>query len=126
MNTFSESNPTPLREGPPPAVIKLTENAVEQVKRSSDKIPSARGKLFRVYVEGGGCSGMQYGFSFDEKKEDDLVVRFGDVQVLVDPQSILYLKGSIVDYVEDLKGSGFTVKNPNSKGSCGCGVSFTV
>lgn len=126
MSLSTESNPTPVREGPPPSVITLTPNAVEQIKRSAEKIAVASGKFFRVYVEGGGCSGMQYGFSFDQKKEDDFVVHCGTIDVLVDPQSSLYLKGSTVDYVEDLRGSGFTVKNPNSKGACGCGVSFTV
>lgn len=126
MSLSTESNPTPIRQGPPPDVITVTPNAVAQIKRSVEKVPDAKGKHFRVYVEGGGCSGMQYGFSFDNKKDDDLVLTFGDTTVLVDPQSSLYLRGSVVDYLEDLRATGFTVKNPNSKGSCGCGVSFTV
>ncbi len=85
-----------------------------------------QGKIFRVYIEGGGCSGFQYGFTFDEARDGDSRIQVGGVEVLVDPQSAMYLNGSIVDFVESLTGAGFVVRNPNASGSCGCGQSFSV
>ena len=80
----------------------------------------------RIFVSGGGCSGFKYGFTFDEQQEEgDTVVEQNGVQVLVDATSIQYLKGIEVDYVEDLNGSQFVIKNPNAASSCGCGQSFT-
>ncbi|MBI4410862.1 MAG: iron-sulfur cluster assembly accessory protein [Deltaproteobacteria bacterium] len=121
------STPTPLSTdtGSKP-LISLTDNAVAKVKVFKEKMPDAKEKSFRVFVEGGGCSGFQYGFTFDEFRAGDEKVACGDIDVLVDTQSRVYLMGSVVDFVEDFKGSGFTVRNPNSKGSCGCGTSFTV
>lgn len=107
-------------------VIDLTAEAVAKVKDFIQKNVKAQGKYFRVYVEGGGCSGMQYGFTFDERKEDDHLVPCGDIEVLVDKNSESYLKSSVVDYVEGLGGTGFVVENPQAKASCGCGTSFTV
>lgn len=118
--------PTPLSDKGINQPIQLTENALNQVKSFLAKDPNSAGKNFRVYVEGGGCSGFQYGFTFDAKRADDIVVQCGDIEVLVDPQSRMYLQNSTVDYTSTLTSSGFTVQNPNSKGSCGCGVSFTV
>ena len=107
--------------------IDLTIEAIEKVKDTFKKNPDkTNGKLFRVFVEGGGCSGMQYGFTFDEKKDDDQVVNCGDIQVLISSTSEAYIRGSIVDYVENFQGAGFIVKNPQSKGECGCGISFSV
>lgn len=126
MQNVSTSTPTPISPtGPGPALF-LTDQAATKVREFGQKTPDSAGKNFRVYVEGGGCSGYQYGFSFDTKKEDDLVIDCNGVSVLMDPQSRLYLNGCTVDYVEDFKSSGFTVKNPNAKASCGCGTSFTV
>lgn len=107
-------------------LLDLTPEAVAKVREFSQKNDKAQGKTFRVYVEGGGCSGMQYGFTFDERKDDDDVVPCGDIEVLVDKNSISYLKGAVVDYVEGLSGAGFVVENPLAKASCGCGTSFTV
>jgi iron-sulfur cluster insertion protein len=85
------------------------------------------GLRLRVQVLGGGCSGFQYDFRFDdEAAEDDLVFERDGVEVLVDPVSIEYLKGSEFDYVEEMIGSSFQVKNPNATASCGCGTSFSV
>ena len=126
MQNTSVSTPTPLSPTGPVQAIFLTDRAVAKVKDFAQKKLDAAGKNFRVYVEGGGCSGYQYGFSFDTKKEDDLVIDCNGVNVLIDPQSKLYLNGCTVDFVEDFKSSGFTVKNPNAKASCGCGTSFTV
>ena len=80
----------------------------------------------RIFVSGGGCSGFQYGFTFDENQEDnDELIETDGVKVLVDPMSGNYLRGAEVDYVEDLSGSQFVIKNPNAASSCGCGKSFT-
>lgn len=85
------------------------------------------GIRLRVQVLGGGCSGFQYDFRFDEDlAEDDLIFERDGVEVLVDPVSIEYLKGSEFDYVEEMIGSSFQVKNPNATASCGCGTSFSV
>ncbi|MBF0624185.1 MAG: iron-sulfur cluster insertion protein ErpA [Magnetococcales bacterium] len=80
----------------------------------------------RIFVSGGGCSGFQYGFTFDDNQDaQDLCVESEGVKVLVDPTSLNYLKGAQVDYVEDLNGSQFVIKNPNAASTCGCGSSFT-
>lgn len=86
--------------------------------------PEHAGKFLRVYVEGGGCSGMQYGMVFDEKRADDLTTEFFGVSVLVDPVSADYLRGARVDYLDELTGGGFKISNPNAQSSCGCGKSF--
>lgn len=81
----------------------------------------------RVYITGGGCSGFQYGFEFDETRgEDDVVVLRDGVTLLVDPLSLQYLMGAEVDYRESLAGSQFVIRNPNAKTTCGCGSSFSV
>jgi len=81
----------------------------------------------RVYIQGGGCSGFQYGFEFDEQQaEDDLTITTDGVSLLVDPLSLHYLMGATVDYVETLSGAQFTIRNPNARSTCGCGSSFTV
>lgn len=108
-------------------VLDLTPEAVAQVKTFMQSNPEkTQGKKFRVYVEGGGCSGMQYGFTFDDVKEGDHQIECDDITVLVNVSSETFLKGSVVDYVNDLNGAGFIVKNPQSKGECGCGISFSV
>lgn len=81
----------------------------------------------RVYITGGGCSGFQYGFSFDEQREeDDLAVERDGVTLIVDPLSLQYLAGAEVDYRESLQGSQFVIRNPNAKTTCGCGSSFSA
>jgi iron-sulfur cluster insertion protein len=81
----------------------------------------------RVYISGGGCSGFQYGFSFDEERaEDDIVVNNDGVALLVDPLSFQYLMGAEVDYSESLQGAQFVIRNPNAQTTCGCGSSFSV
>jgi len=82
---------------------------------------------FRVYIIGGGCSGFQYGFAFEEDvTEGDMVLEQNGVQMMVDPMSFPYLMGSTVDYLEDLQGARFLVSNPNAKSTCGCGSSFSI
>jgi iron-sulfur cluster insertion protein len=81
----------------------------------------------RVYIQGGGCSGFQYGFEFDEEQaEDDLAVKTDGVTLLVDPLSLQYLMGAVVDYTESLHGAQFVIRNPNAKTTCGCGSSFAA
>lgn len=81
----------------------------------------------RVYISGGGCSGFQYGFTFDEKIEDgDTQIETDGVVLLVDPMSIQYLAGAEIDYKEDLEGAQFVIRNPNAATTCGCGSSFSV
>lgn len=106
------------------SVISLTESAAQQVKTmiSAEKDPGNKG--LRLYVEAGGCSGMQYGMVFDEKRPDDLSSEFHGVSVLVDPFSANYLRGSVVDFSDSLNSGGFKISNPVAKQSCGCGKSF--
>ncbi len=126
-STHTHENPqSQVGIGAPPALITLTPNAVAKVKDFAQKMPESQGKMFRVFVEGGGCSGYQYGFNFDEERPGDTVVDCGEVKVLLDAHSINYVRGSTVDFIEDFKSSGFAVTNPNAKASCGCGTSFTV
>jgi iron-sulfur cluster assembly protein len=105
-------------------VVSLTPSAAEHVKGMLAEDKDASGKFLRVYVEGGGCSGMQYGMVFDETRADDLTVACHGVSVLVDPFSANYLRGAVVDFVDALTGGGFKISNPNARQSCGCGKSF--
>ena len=83
--------------------------------------------MLRVYVTGGGCSGFQYGFTFDEEvNEGDTTVENGGVKLLIDPMSFQYLAGAEIDYVDDLEGARFVIRNPNATTTCGCGSSFSV
>ncbi|HKS38771.1 MAG TPA: iron-sulfur cluster insertion protein ErpA [Verrucomicrobiae bacterium] len=104
-------------------VINLTESAASHVREMLAKEENS-GKSLRVFVEGGGCSGMQYAMVFDEKREDDSVAEFYGVSVLVDPFSANYLRGAVVDFKDELNGGGFKISNPNARQSCGCGKSF--
>ena len=88
---------------------------------------SEMGAMLRVYVQGGGCSGFQYGFDLERDTEaDDYVVERDGVRVVVDPLSYQYIVGSEIDYQEDLQGSQFVVRNPNASTTCGCGLSFSI
>lgn len=118
------STPTPITETGP--LLSLTPSAVEKVKYFAKSMPDSENKPLRVFIQGGGCSGFQYGFTFDEKKPDDIVLEQDGITVVVDPQSVQYLRGSKVNYVEDFRGAGFSVENPNSTGGCGCGKSFSA
>jgi len=106
------------------AMVTLTPSAADHVKEllANEKDNAAR--TLRVYVEGGGCSGLQYGMVFDEKRDGDLVTDCHGVSVLVDSLSLNYLRGTIVDFVDSLSGGGFKISNPNARQSCGCGKSF--
>ncbi|MEZ5529231.1 MAG: iron-sulfur cluster insertion protein ErpA [Porticoccaceae bacterium] len=109
-----------------PMPLYVTDSAVAKVKSLVEEEGNPDLKL-RVFVTGGGCSGFQYGFSFDEAvAEDDTLVEKDGIAVLVDPLSIQYLSGSTVDYEEGLQGSRFKISNPNAATTCGCGSSFSV
>lgn len=104
-------------------IVGLTEAAAQEV-RSLLAQPDNAGKQFRVYVEQGGCSGMQYGMVFDEQRDGDVVGEQHGIAVLVDAFSAKYLQGTQVDFSDALTGGGFKISNPNAKQSCGCGKSF--
>ena len=104
-------------------LIRLTPAAAEEVKRLLTQSENA-GKSLRVYVEQGGCSGMQYGLVFDEKRDGDLPAEQDGLTVLVDPFSAQYIRGAVVEFSDTLNGGGFKISNPNAKQSCGCGKSF--
>ena len=109
-----------------PTSINLSARAVQKVRDLVSEEENAELKL-RVYITGGGCSGFQYGFSFDEAAaEDDTAIERDGVTLLVDPMSFQYLVGSEVDYTEGLEGSRFVVNNPNATTTCGCGASFSI
>jgi len=104
-------------------VVGVTENAAAEVKALLAQ-PENAGKTLRLFVEQGGCSGMQYGMVFDEKRDGDLVSEQHGVGILVDAISAQYLRGTVVDFSNALTGGGFKISNPNAKQSCGCGKSF--
>jgi len=106
--------------------IIFTDNAAKKVGSLIAEEGNDDLKL-RVYISGGGCSGFQYGFTFDEEvAEDDTKVENDGVTVLIDSMSIQYLNGAEIDYKEDLSGSQFVIRNPNAATTCGCGSSFSV
>ncbi|MGO4222479.1 iron-sulfur cluster insertion protein ErpA [Lysobacter sp. TAF61] len=106
--------------------LQFTSAAASKVRELIAEEGNAALKL-RVYIQGGGCSGFQYGFEFDDQQgEDDLAVHTDGVTLLVDPLSLQYLMGAQVDYTESLHGAQFVIRNPNAKTTCGCGSSFAV
>ncbi|WP_449447232.1 iron-sulfur cluster insertion protein ErpA [Thermomonas brevis] len=111
---------------PPPAPLHFTTAAAAKVRELVAEEGNALLKL-RAYIQGGGCSGFQYGFEFDEgQNEDDIAIVTDGATLLVDPLSLQYLMGAEVDYSESLAGAQFVIRNPNAKTTCGCGSSFTV
>lgn len=107
-------------------MVTLTETAVVKVRELLTEENKA-GYGLRVFVSGGGCHGYQYGMAFEEKaNEDDMVIETSGVQVFLDPASAPILNGTVVDYVDSLQGSGFSIKNPQAKSTCGCGSSFNT
>lgn len=109
-----------------PTLLNITDSAVAKVLSLKDE-EGNDDLMLRVFVTGGGCSGFQYGFSFEEtRQEDDTPVERDGVTVLIDSLSYQYLVGSTVDYQEDLMGSKFVISNPNASTTCGCGASFSI
>ncbi len=107
-------------------MINITESAKTKILDLLAEENNPDLKL-RTFVQGGGCSGFQYGFTFDEQQnDDDFEVPLGDYKVLVDAMSMSYLQGAEIDYKEDINGSQFSIKNPNATTTCGCGSSFSA
>jgi iron-sulfur cluster insertion protein len=110
----------------PPVPLVFTDSAANKVKQLIDEEGNTDLKL-RVFVTGGGCSGFQYGFTFDEvQNEDDAAMEKNGVTLLIDPMSYQYLTGAEIDYQEGLEGAQFVIKNPNAQSTCGCGSSFSA
>lgn len=106
--------------------LKVSAAAIERIKQLI-ATKEQSGLKFRVHIQGGGCSGFQYGFQLDEEMlEDDIVLDYAGVDVLVDPLSMQYLQDAEVDFKNDLQGSRFFVNNPNAATTCGCGSSFSI
>jgi iron-sulfur cluster insertion protein len=117
MNAVTEQMPEPL---------VFTDSAANKVKALIDEEGNPDLKL-RVFVTGGGCSGFQYGFTFDETtNEDDTTMQKSGVTLLIDPMSLQYLAGAEIDYQENIEGAQFVIKNPNATSTCGCGSSFSA
>lgn len=109
-----------------PAPLVFTDSAATKVKQLIDEEGNAD-LMLRVFVTGGGCSGFQYGFTFDESQnDDDTVMEKGGVRLLIDPMSYQYLVGAEIDYTEGVEGAQFVIKNPNATSTCGCGSSFSA
>ena len=122
MTTATEMTQTAAAATP----IVFTDAAAAKVKALIEEEGNPDLKL-RVFVQGGGCSGFQYGFTFDEETaEDDTTMEKNGVQLLVDAMSYQYLMGAQIDYKDDLDGAQFVIKNPNATSTCGCGSSFSV
>jgi iron-sulfur cluster insertion protein len=124
MNAIAEALVPATEEMPAP--LMFTDSAAAKVKDLVDEEGNPELKL-RVFVQGGGCSGFQYGFTFDEVvNEDDTSMTKNGVTLLIDSMSLQYLMGAEIDYKEDLQGAQFVIKNPNATTTCGCGSSFSV
>jgi iron-sulfur cluster insertion protein len=126
MNATANIATTPVDQGMPPVPLVFTDAAASKVKELVEEEGNPDLKL-RVFVQGGGCSGFQYGFTFDEiANEDDTPMVKNGVTLLIDAMSLQYLVGAEIDYKDDLQGAQFVIKNPNATTTCGCGSSFSV
>ena len=126
MSAVADNIQTPVAADVPPAPIVFTDSAAAKVKELVDEEGNPELKL-RVFVQGGGCSGFQYGFTFDEVvNEDDTQMTKNGVTLLIDAMSLQYLVGAEIDYKDDLQGAQFVIKNPNASTTCGCGSSFSA
>ena len=122
---MSSQTPVIGSSAPPPPIV-FTDAAAHKVGELIEEEDNQELKL-RVFISGGGCSGFQYGFTFDESVEDgDSQVENQGVTLVIDPMSVQYLMGAEIDYKEDLQGAQFIIRNPNAATTCGCGSSFTV
>lgn len=126
MNTVADVSKDSLQDIEMPTPLIFTDNAAKKVKELIEEEGSPDLKL-RVFVSGGGCSGFQYGFTFEEEvNEDDTQVMKDTVTLLIDPMSLQYLMGAEIDYQDNLQGSQFVIRNPQAQSTCGCGSSFSV
>jgi iron-sulfur cluster insertion protein len=124
MNAIAQ--PLSPAADPMPVPLIFTDSAADKVKQLVEEEGNPDLKL-RVFVQGGGCSGFQYGFTFDEVvNEDDTPMTKNGVTLLIDAMSLQYLMGAEIDYKEDLQGAQFVIKNPNATSTCGCGSSFSA
>lgn len=108
------------------SIISITDKALEQIEHISKAENPDGTKGLRLAVTGGGCSGLSYKIEFSDAKEKDNILEFGKIKVLVDPKSVIYLKGIVLDFKDGLNGKGFVFDNPNAKNTCGCGESFSL
>lgn len=107
-------------------MVEITENAKTKIQSIIEEENNPNLKI-RTFVQGGGCSGFQYGFTLDEdQNEDDWELEIGTHKMLIDSMSMQYLQGAVIDYKEDAMGSNFSIKNPNAQTTCGCGSSFSI
>lgn len=107
-------------------IVELTEKAIQQIEQIAKTENPDGTKGLRLAVVGGGCSGLSYKIEFSEPKEKDNVLHFGSVRVIIDPKSVIYLKGIVLDFKDGLNGKGFVFDNPSAKNTCGCGESFSL
>jgi iron-sulfur cluster assembly protein len=108
------------------SLINITDKAIQQIKVIAEKENPDGNRGLRLAVTGGGCSGLSYKIEFADPKEKDNVLDFHGLKILIDPKSVIYLKGTVLDFKDGLNGKGFVFDNPNAKNSCGCGESFSV
>lgn len=108
------------------SIISITDKALDQIKVINQSENPDGSKGLRLAVTGGGYSGLSYKIEFSDKKDKDNVLDFNGIKVLVDPKSVIYLKGIVLDFKDGLNGKGFVFDNPNAKNTCGCGESFSI
>jgi iron-sulfur cluster assembly accessory protein len=106
--------------------VSLTERAAKQIRKIKESEDLEEGLYLRVAVEGGGCSGLSYKLGFDNRTEEDDVIKSQGMEIVIDPKHMMYLNGILIDYPDGLDARGFTFDNPNASESCGCGSSFAV
>lgn len=107
-------------------ILTITKKALEQIKVISDAENADGTRGLRLAVSGGGCSGLSYKIEFTATKEKDNILNFDGIKILIDPKSVIYLKGIVLEYKDGLNGKGFSFDNPNAKNTCGCGESFSI
>lgn len=108
------------------SIISITDKALDQIQHIAKSDNPDGSKGLRLAVIGGGCSGLSYKIEFSDSKEKDNVLHFGQLRVFIDPKSVIYLKGIVLDFKDGLNGKGFVFENPNAKNTCGCGESFSI
>ena len=108
------------------SIVRISDNAINQIKSIFARDKPEADKGLRIAVIGGGCSGLQYKIEVSDQKEKDNVIKIGDISILIDPKSTIYLKDVVLDFQDGLNGKGFVFANPNATNTCGCGESFSV
>jgi len=108
------------------SIIIITDKAIQQIKTIAQTENTDGTKGLRLAVTGGGCSGLSYKIEFGPQKDRDNILDFSGIKILIDPKSVIYLKGIVLDFKDGLNGKGFSFDNPNAKNTCGCGESFSL